>query len=134
MKKELAYIKERYKKQRNVFSNNGYKNYEHSEVNKIKKLIDSKYNSKYSYRLFDEFGSFIKVKNHIDDNVGYDKFKEIYEYCIDTYTTYDNFVSYVKYPNTFIYNKKVKKKSFIKKLFIGILNEFRIYNKTLKQT
>ena len=112
MKKELSYIKERYKKQQNnkIVSNNGHDNYENIEVNKIKKLIDYNYSSQYCYWLFDEFGSFIKVKNYIEDNIGYDKFKQIYTHCIDNYIPYHVFVSYIKNPDTFDYTKiKIKK-------------------------
>ena len=122
MKKELAYIKDRYKKQNNGFTNNGYENNELIDVNKIDKLIDYNnvicyYNNSlnYSESLFREFGSFIKVRNYIEDYISYDKFKEICIYCIDNIITYDDFISYVKNPDSFDSNKISQYKSFIQK-------------------
>lgn len=106
----------------NGFMNNGYENYKLTEVDKIDKLIDYNnvicyYNNSlnYSESLFREFGSFVKVKNHIEDNVSYDVFKKICIYCIDNIITYDDFISYVKNPDSFDYNKISQYKSFIQK-------------------
>lgn len=104
----------------NGFMNNGYENYKLTEVDKIDKLIDYNneicyYNNSlnYSESLFREFGSFVKVKNFIEDNVSYDVFKKICIYCIDNIITYDDFVSYVKNPDSFDSNKISLYKSFV---------------------
>lgn len=83
MKKELGYTRNRYKKQNKRYITK-YGVELREEILLDKKLEDVLNIELYCYNrcLRDEYGSAVKIMNHIELNVGFDRFKEIVNYCL----------------------------------------------------
>lgn len=108
MKNEIYVIRDRYKKS-NFKIPDDYTDIKNKELydfrKKVRILLDKDYYYAYKHLYFEdlykEYGSSVKILNHIENNVGIERFVEIMEYFSkDNIYSYD-FIKYVR-DNTLI--------------------------------
>ena len=98
MKKELDYIRNKYKKQnKRYITKYGIELREETLLDsKLEDVLNIELYCGYNQSLRDEYGSAVKIMNHIELNVGFDRFKEIVDYCHYYNINRNEFIEYIK--------------------------------------
>lgn len=120
MKKELDYIRGRYKKQ--IKRSDGYYSIMYNEERlldeKLSGIIDGGLYWVYSRRLYYEYGSAVKIMNHIEMNVGFDRFNRILDYANSKNIGGDEFIEFMNNNDIPVPEIIGENKTFDKKLTI----------------